>query len=69
MQIQSMHFKQTASAKLNDAVLQKSMKKAKGKFVDGRAIGVAEIDNWEDLRTYAAAMRNRVGDQLNPVDQ
>ena len=60
-----MHFKQTASTKLNDAVLQKALKKSKGKFVDGRALGVAEIDNWEDIRTYAAALRNRVIDNLD----
>ena len=65
MQVQSMHFKQTASAKLNDAVLQKAMKKSKGKFVDGRALGVAEVDNWEDIRTYAAALRDRVIDNLD----
>ena len=65
MQVQSMHFKQTASAKLNDAVLQTALKKSKGKFVDGRAKGVAEIDNWEDLRTYAAVLRNRVIDHLD----
>ena len=65
MQIQSMHFKQTASIKLNDAVLQKALKKSKGKFVDGRAVGVAEVDNWEDIRTYAAALRDRVIDNLD----
>ena len=65
MQVQSMHFKQTASAKLNDAVLQTALKKSKGKFVDGRALGVAQIDNWEDIRTYAAALRDRVIDNLD----
>ncbi len=60
MQVQSMFFKQTASTKLNDAVLQTALKKAKGKFVDGRAASVATIDNWEDIRSYAAAMRDRV---------
>ena len=65
MQVQSMHFKQTASAKLNDAVLQNALKKSKGKFVDGRALGVAQIDNWEDIRTYAAALRDRVIDNLD----
>ena len=60
-----MHFKETASAKLNDAVLQTALKKSKSKFVDGRAKGVAEIDNWEDIRTYAAAMRDRVIDNLD----
>ena len=65
MQVRSMHFKQTASTKLNDAVLQSALKKSKGKFVDGRALGVAQIDNWEDIRTYAAAMRDRVIDNLD----
>ncbi len=59
MQVQSMFFKETASLKLNDAVLQRAMKKAKGKFVDGRAASVATIDNWEAIRTYAAALRDR----------
>ena len=65
MQVNSMFFKQTASVKLNDAVLQTAMKKAKGKFVDGRADSVATIDNWEEIRTYAAALRDRVIDNLD----
>ena len=60
-----MFFKQTASVKLNDAVLQTAMKKAKGKFVDGRADSVATIDNWEEIRTYAAALRDRAIDNLD----
>jgi L-lactate dehydrogenase complex protein LldF len=55
-----MFFKQTASVKLNDPVLQNAMKKAKGKFVDGRAASVATVDNWEAIRTHAAALRDRV---------
>ena len=65
MQVQSMHFKQTASAKLNDAVLQSALKKAKGKFVDARATSVAEIDNWEAIRTHAAALRDRTINNLD----
>ena len=60
-----MHFKQTASAKLNDAVLQTALKKAKGKFVDARATSVAEIDNWEAIRTHAAALRDRTINNLD----
>ena len=60
MQVKSMHFKATSSAKLNDAVLQTALKRAKGKFVDGRAAAVAEIDTWQDIRTHAAALRDRV---------
>ncbi len=65
MQVTSMFFKQTASLKLNDAVLQTAMKKAKGKFVDGRAASVATIDNWEDIRSHAAALRDRVINNLD----
>ena len=35
------------------------MKNAKGKFVDGRARAVAEVENWEAIRTHAAALRDR----------
>ena len=59
MQIQSMFFKQTASVKLNDPVLQNALKKAKGKFVDGRAKGMLELDNLEEIRSAAAALRDR----------
>ena len=60
MQIQSMHFKKTSSQKLNDMVLQTALKKAKYKFVDGRAAAVAEVDAWQDIRTHAAQLRDHV---------
>ena len=59
MQIQSMFFKQRASEKLGDALLQGNMRKAKGKFVDGRAKAVAEFGVWEEARTHAAKIRDR----------
>ena len=59
MQIQSMFFKQRATEKLGDALLQGNMKKAKGKFVDGRARAVAEFGVWEEVRTHAAKIRDR----------
>ena len=59
MQVQSMFFKRTASMKLDDPVLQRNMRQAKGKFVDARAKGVAEIDNWEEIRAHAAQLRDR----------
>src|SRR5450759_869691 len=58
MQVQSMFFKQTASVKLNDQILQNAMKKSKGKFVDGRAKSILDLDNFEDIRTAAAAIRD-----------
>ena len=59
MQVQSMFFKSRASEKLADELLQANMRKAKGKFVDGRAKAVAEFGNWEALRDHAAALRDR----------
>jgi len=54
-----MFFKRNASMKLDDAVLQRNLRAAKGKFVDHRARAVAEMDNWEAIRTHAAALRDR----------
>ncbi|QJR16196.1 LutB/LldF family L-lactate oxidation iron-sulfur protein [Usitatibacter palustris] len=59
MRVQSMFFKKNATEKLDDAVLQRNLRTAKGKFVDGRAKAVAEIDEWEAIRTHAAALRDR----------
>jgi L-lactate dehydrogenase complex protein LldF len=59
MQVQSMFFKRNASTQLDDAVLQRNLKAAQGKFVDGRAKAVRELHDWEAIRTYAAALRDR----------
>ena len=59
MQVQSMFFKRTASEKLNDALLQHNMANLKSKFVDGRARAILEIEDWEEIRTHAAALRDR----------
>ncbi len=59
MQVQSMFFKQSASLKLDDPVLQNALKKSKGKFVDGRTRAIKELSNFEELRTAAAAIRDR----------
>ncbi len=58
MQVQSMFFKRTSSMKLDDPVLQRNLRTAKGKFVDGRAKAITEVDNWEDIRTHAAGLRD-----------
>ena len=60
-----MFFKETASMKLDDAVLQNNLRKAKGKFVDGRAKAIAGIENWDAIRTHAAALRDRALDDLS----
>lgn len=59
MQITSMHFKATASAKLTNANLQSALKRLQGNFVRGRAERVAELGNYEEIRSAAAAIRDR----------
>jgi L-lactate dehydrogenase complex protein LldF len=59
MQITSMHFKATASAKLANANLQSALNRLQGNFVRGRADRVAELGNYEEIRTAAAAIRDR----------
>ncbi|MGH8661936.1 MAG: LutB/LldF family L-lactate oxidation iron-sulfur protein [Burkholderiales bacterium] len=59
MQITSMHFKARASAKLSDANLQSALKRLQGNFVRGRAERVAELGNYEEIRSAAAAIRDR----------
>jgi len=59
MQVTSMFFKKTASMKLDDPVLQESLRKFKGKFVEARAKAVAEVDAWEAVRAHAARLRDR----------
>jgi L-lactate dehydrogenase complex protein LldF len=59
MQITSMHFKATAGVKLTNANLQAALKRLQGNFVRGRAERVAEMGNYEELRSAAAAIRDR----------
>src|SRR5688500_12637423 len=59
MRITSMHFKATAGVKLTNANLQAALKKLQTNFVRGRAERVAELGNYEELRSAAAAIRDR----------
>ena len=54
-----MHFKATAGVKLRNANLQAALKRLQGNFVRGRAERVAELGNYEEIRTAAAAIRDR----------
>ena len=65
MQVASMHFKTRVGAKLADVKLQAALKKLQGNFVKGRADRVAELEDFEGLRTHAAAIRDRA---LNNLD-
>ena len=59
MQVTSMHFKARAGEKLADVRLQGALKKLQGNFVKGRADRIAELDNFQDIRDAAAAIRDR----------
>ena len=59
MQITSMHFKATASVKLRSTNLQAALKRLQGNFVRGRAERVAELGNYEEIRSAAAGIRDR----------
>ena len=65
MQVTSMHFKSRAGGKLADAKLQAALKKLQNNFVRGRAERVLELDNFEAIRTAAAAIRDRALDNLD----
>lgn len=58
-------FKVNSEAALANPWLQASMKKAKGKFVDKRAIAIKELDDFEATREAAKAIRNRVIENLD----
>jgi L-lactate dehydrogenase complex protein LldF len=55
-----MHFKARAREKLADRNLQGALNRLQGNFVRGRALRVAELDNFDAIRDAAAAIRDRV---------
>ena len=65
MQIASMHFKERAHEKLNDAQLQFNLQKIKGKFVAKRREAITELDDFEGTREAARALRQRALDDLD----
>jgi L-lactate dehydrogenase complex protein LldF len=65
MQVQSMHFKAKASEKLNDARLQSALRRTQGKFIQGRAQAILELDNFEEIRSAAQRIRDRVLENLD----
>ena len=65
MQVTSMHFKARAGGKLADVKLQSALRKLQNNFVRGRAERVLELDNFEAIRTAAAAIRDRALDNLD----
>ena len=65
MQVASMHFKERAHDKLNDAGLQRNLKKIKTKFVGKRRESLVELDDFEATRDAAKAIRQRALDDLD----
>src|SRR5512143_722272 len=59
MQVASMHFKERAHEKLNDAPLQQNLKKFKTKFVAARRNSLPEFGDYEATREEGKAIRNR----------
>jgi L-lactate dehydrogenase complex protein LldF len=59
VQVTASQFKQTARVKLADPRLQAALKKLQSNFVKGRAERIAELDNFEEIRDSAAAIRDR----------
>ncbi len=65
MQVASMHFKERAHVKLNDARLQGNLKKMQGKFVAKRRASLSELDDFEATRDAGKAIRNRALENLD----
>jgi L-lactate dehydrogenase complex protein LldF len=65
MQVASMHFKARIGEKLADQKLQAALRKLQqGNFVQGRADRMLELGNFEEIRTHAAAIRDRALNDL-----
>jgi L-lactate dehydrogenase complex protein LldF len=65
MQVASMHFKRKASLQLEDEHLQHNLRRFGRGFVDKRASAILELENFEDYRSAAAAIRNRSLENLD----
>src|SRR6266498_2667013 len=65
MQVASMHFKETAHVKMNDARLQFNLKKMQGKFVAKRRASLVELDDFEATRDAGKTIRDRALEDLD----
>ena len=65
MQVASMHFKERASVKMDDARLQDNLKKMQGKFVAKRRASLVELDDFEGTRDAGKRIRNRSLENLD----
>ena len=60
-----MQFKANAAGSLANVALQGNLMNAKGKFVTKRAEAIRDLDDFEGTRDAAAAIRNKVIDNLD----
>jgi L-lactate dehydrogenase complex protein LldF len=65
MQNAAIHFKRQVTAKLADRRLQDALSRLQSRFVEGRSAVISEIHDLQATRTAAAAIRDRV---LNDLD-
>jgi L-lactate dehydrogenase complex protein LldF len=65
MHVASMHFKERAHESLDDAQLQRSLQKFRGKFVVTRRESLTELDDVDATRDAARAIRQRALDNLD----
>jgi len=65
VQITSMHFKSRATERLADPQLREALDGLKTRFVPGRAKVIAELDDFEETREAAAAIRQRALEHLD----
>ncbi len=64
MQNTSLQFKQQVTIKLADVKLQGALSRLQSRFVEGRSAVISEIADLEETRTAAAAVRDRVLNDL-----
>ena len=64
MQNTSLQFKKQVTIKLADVKLQDALSRLQSRFVEGRSAVISEIDDLQETRTAAAAIRDRVLNDL-----
>ncbi len=64
MQNNSVNFKRQVTVKLADVRLQNALSRLQSRFVGGRAAVISEIDDFQETRVAAAAIRDRALNDL-----
>ena len=64
MQNNSVNFKRQVTVKLADVRLQNALSRLQSRFVGGRAAVISEINDFQETRVAAAAIRDRALNDL-----